>query len=211
MNRAGFIGVAAGLAASVLVPRAEAASESPVLPGFHGIRVAGMARISWHRAARQSVMITGSPALLKRVRLTVTDGMLDLRLKSGIWSGDDGRLQLVVATPHLDRLDVSGMASGTVSGLDGPAFAVNISGTGRLTLSGAVTKAAIAVSGAGRVDAAKLIADDLTVSISGTGTVNGYARQDAHIAVNGVGSVRVAGHPAVRDVSNSGVGSVVFD
>jgi len=211
VNRAGFIGAVAGLALTAAMPRAMAASLSPTLAPFHAIRIMGTARLTYTRAAAQTVTLTGSEGLLRRVRLTVEDGVLVLRLKRGTWFGDESHPDLTVATPRLDRLDVSGMASGRLSGLQGRDFAVQVAGTGRLTLSGAVKQMSVSVSGAGKVDATRLIAQDLRVDISGTGSVSAYASKAAHIEISGVGSAHIAGHPAVRDVSRSGIGSVVFD
>lgn len=211
MRRAGFLTLAAALIAAALDPPAQAATETRAVPAFHAIRVTGVAQVGFTQAATQSITATASPALLKRLRLTVSDGTLTIGLKSGTIFGNDGKLHLAITAPKLDRFDVAGVANATVRGLTGDHFALSLSGTGSFDLQGAVDHAAITVSGAGSIDARHLITRDLTLDISGAGSVRAYASRLARVSVSGVGSAKIYGHPAQRSVSRTGVGSVRFD
>jgi len=208
VKRTMFMVLAAALG---LMPGAEAATVHPALAPFHAIRIDGVAHVVFTEAPDQSVTATGRTATLKRLRLTVENGVLVMRMKSGASSYGDDAVRLALTAPLLDHVTVSGMASGDLRGLTGPAFTLDVSGTARLTMSGAVQRAMLTVSGAGQVDAKRLVADDLTLKIDGTGVVRGYASKVVHVSVSGVGTAHVAGDPPVRDVSKSGIGLVEFN
>lgn len=194
-----------------LVRGAAAATLHPALAPFHAIRIDGMARVLFTEAPHQSVVATAGAATLKRLRLSVNDGVLVVGLRSGALSADDDTVRLIITAPRLDQVAVNGMASGDLRGLSGAAFALEVSGTARLTMSGTVRRAVVSVSGAGQVDAQRLITDDLTLKIDGTGVVRGYASRVVHVSVSGVGTAHVAGDPTVRDVSRRGIGLVEFN
>lgn len=211
MKRATFIGLAAGAIGAAMIADTEAETERPALPPFGSISIAGVTQLEFSEAPTQSVRAIASAAVLKRLSLTVTAGVLHVGMKSGTMFHGGGKPRLMVTAPRLDSVTVSGVASGTVSGLTGTSFRLAIRGTGSMIVTGAVARADLIVSGAGTIDARKLVADDLRVDISGAGSMHGYARRSADVAVSGVGSATIAGDPPSRRVSKSGVGSVSFE
>ncbi len=211
MKRIAFIALAAGAIVATGAPQADAKTEHPALAPFHAIRIAGVARLEFVEAPRQSVSVTARPAVLKRLRLTVVAGVLDVRTDNVTVFGGDDKVVLTVTAPRLDRVDVGGVTSGTLRGLSGANFALRIAGAGSITVAGSVTKALLSVSGTGSINASRLITDDLVVDISGAGSLRGHANHAAYVSVSGVGSATIAGNPPVRDVAKSGVGSVTFD
>lgn len=211
MKTARCIALAVALIAIALPQTAEAKTERPTVASFHAIDVTGVAHVVFTQQATQTITVTAPPALLKRLRLSVQHGVLDIGLANGPIFGSDGKLHLTITAPKLDQFDVAGVADVTVHGLTGNDFTLHLSGTGSFDLEGNVARATLLVSGAGTIDARQLHADNLTLEINGAGSVRAYASHDAHVSVSGVGSAKIAGNPTLRHVSQSGVGSVSFE
>jgi hypothetical protein len=85
---------------------------------------------------------------------------------------------------------------------------VSISGAGNIELSGKCTSLDATISGAGDLDARKLDANAVKVSISGAGDAKVNALNSLDASVSGVGSILYSGDPQERKVRISGLGSV---
>ena len=208
---ASFIALGAALAVPLIQADAATGTEHPALPPFHAIVIDGAAHLAFTEAPAQSVTVTATPAMLRRVTLTVRNGVLHVDQTHGTRFGGDGRLALAVTAPALDRIDVTGAVRGVARGLTGPSFTLNLSGAGSMTVTGTVARAALAISGAGGIDAGSLRAKHLTADLSGAGSLRAYASDSCRVSVSGVGTAVIAGNPRNRTIDRSGVGSVTFD
>lgn len=201
-------------AAAILVAAsapAEARTKHFALPPFHAIAIDGAAHLDFTEGPAQSVTATARPSLLRRVRIRVRDGVLHVDERHGLGLFGRRRLDLVVSAPALDRIGIDGAVSGWARDLSGATFVLSLSGAGSMTLAGTVANVSVSISGAGSVDARSLMAKDLVVRLSGAGSLRAYASQSCHVSISGAGSVAIAGNPKIRQITNSGVGSVSFD
>lgn len=142
-----------------------------------------------------SVELEGDENLLQHVETFVQDSTLNIRTDKSVRSG---RLRIIITAPRIDDFQVAG--SGSLSCPDGFCFGdmrLGISGSGNASLSGKASSLHVEIAGSGSVDAGDLAAQDVQVSISGTGSVEVHADRWLDASISGAGSIRYSGNPKV--------------
>ena len=79
---------------------------------------------------------------------------------------------------------------------------------GNIVLRGNVETIKLSNEGMGKIDASKLISQNMTLSSSGIGKVEVYCEDELSISVNGIGSVNYSGNPKVIKKDVNGIGKV---
>jgi hypothetical protein len=126
----------------------------------------------------------------------VLDGSGDMRF--------NGRFRdITAAVRGSGDLELTGGTSDTVDAA--------VIGTGRLTLVGSSRELHAQMRGSGDLDARHLRAEEVALTLQGTGDCAVYASKRLHADMNGSGDARVFGNPDQRSVSRNGSGSVSFD
>jgi hypothetical protein len=176
---------------------------------FTGLAIRSVMDVELAIGKTTTVELRGPAEWLARVTTTVKDDVLVVDMP-GKWRKIP-ELKMVITTPSLSSLSISGVGNVVATGLDGKAFAVDVSGTGQIELSGAVDKARIDLSGAVELDAKNLVTKISTVDISGTGEVSVHATKQLDVSISGVGNVTVHGKPAKVNKSITGMGNIELE
>jgi hypothetical protein len=150
--------------------------------------------------------VTTDDNLQPVVTSEVKDGTLVLA-ESGCHNCSPTKIAFKVTVPDLRKIDMPSTGAASISKLDGPSFAADISGTGSLTLSGKTDVLKIALSGTGSCDAHNLAAKRATVDLDGTGSVRVNASDELDAKLQGTGSIGYAGSPKLNQ-KVSGTGSI---
>lgn len=160
--------------------------------------------------------ITVGPAF--SVELTYDDNLIDL-IQTDVRGGTlildcdedldaDRSCRVRIAMPALVGITVNGAADIDVRGLAGEAFEYELRGAADLQIQGAVGRLNIHLLGAGNIDARDLIAQDVDVQLSGTGSVRVHATERFDGRVSGCGSIQYSGDPPHARENVSGIGSI---
>ncbi len=138
-----------------------------------------------------------------------------------------GEMEIVVQTPDVKRIEVSGMGKITSDGiftlneiklvssgvgrmeldLDAQYVKVNLSGTGDIRLSGKAEMLEVNMSGIGNVDAGAMLAQEAKIKSSGIGNANLQVDKFLKIRASSIGNIRYKGEAKV-DSRFSGLGKV---
>lgn len=188
------IGLAATLALATAMPALAAGTAEKVAP-FSALSLSGPFDLAWHRAARQSVVLTGDPYVVENLRVAVRDGVLRITWPTGLDLPKHATVHLAIGSPDLSRLDTHGALRARLTGLAGPTFTFHNDGAAAATLTGDVGTFAIASHGAASIDAGALHARDLSLRMRGQGNFRLYATDDAAITMYGAGHAELLGHP----------------
>jgi hypothetical protein len=131
------------------------------------------------------------------------------------FSGDELDLKLdgagsmkVNCTYRLVNAVLGGLGSMNIQGGNFEGIELNLRGAGIMTLKGNSKWLKANLGGLGSLDAQNLLADSVNLDLSGLGNANVWARQNATLALSGLGSVTVYGKPVNRSVSVDGLGKV---
>jgi len=137
------------------------------------------------------IEVSGDPEAVAALRFTLDDDTLGVMRKKGA-SDIDGRAQVAVTMPALEKLVLAG--SGTVE-------AARLSG-----------KAEVTIAGSGTVRTPAVEATSLEVTIAGSGTYRAAGAADSlELTVAGSGTADMAGLKVVRaDVTIAGSGTAGF-
>ena len=76
-----------------------------------------------------------------------------------------------------------------------PDLAVRVSGSGDIRAQGKVDHVTVTITGAGRARLADLATQQLTVKVSGSGSIEAAPTEVADIDLSGSGNVRLLSHP----------------
>ena len=217
------------LIALVLLAAPAAAAERPVFVGsFDRLRVEGPFAVTVTAGRSPSARISGDARQLDHVEVRLDGTTLVVRPAVERWEeqAEAGATPVAVtlATPVLNsvsvigggqvaiaggrsaRLDlaVTGAGSIALSGADVDQANASVIGAGRIAIAGRAGKARLLVNGAGRIEADRLDAGELTVRVDGPGETLARARYTATVTNVGLGHVAIAGTPRCIVRSDAG-------
>lgn len=188
----------------------DATTRSYAVSGFTGIVAAGSDSVEVTKGDAFAVTATGDSAVLDRLVIRVKDGALEIRRRSGNWSGT-GSATIKVTMPALDSIVAAGSGDVTTDSLTGDEAEVTVAGSGTVRIDAvAVRQLDITVAGSGTVEATGT-AEGIGANIAGSGSLAAPAltAQRADIDIAGSGSVTMA-VTGTADVSTVGSGDVTL-
>ncbi len=103
------------------------------------------------------------------------------------------------------RLAMSGAGAIQIDKLAADSVSINVSGMGGITLAGTSNHVDVNISGAGEINATELECKTTNASISGIGTASVWVMDELTGEISGAGSVRYYGEPQT-DTNSTGVG-----
>lgn len=216
---------------ALLPASALAATRTYSVTTFDRIRLEGPYAVTLKVGPGASARADGDQRAIDRLKVEVQGTTLVIRTDTAGWGGWDkanpGRVSLVVTTPALSGVGLSGSGTLTIDRAKAMRFDIAVSGSGSVALadvatdrlgvvlagSGQVTVAGRAqqtkamLQGSGSIDATKLVVDDLEIGSSGSGDAKFAATRTAKISATGAGDVTVAG-TATCTVNAVGSGGV---
>jgi len=174
---------------------------------FTRLDLAGTSKLIVRVGAPKSVVIHGDNNLLPLVTTKVTDGILEVSQKGDFISHRG--IQVDVAIPSLAGVTLSGTGDLVVTGVRTDRFKVDLTGAGRLEVSGTAKRVDASLAGVGAAQLGRLLSSDLHVVVSGTGSATVVATKSLDASVSGTGSVTYHGNPQHIKTSVTGTGSVL--
>jgi Putative auto-transporter adhesin, head GIN domain len=176
-------------------------------PGtFHAVELKGAVGVEIRVDSKTSVEVTGEPEAIKHISTDVKAGSLVIDMTGNLNTHE--KLKVVVTTPSLDAVALSGAGNIRVSGVKSGRFAIQLGGAGNVDVAGAADDLAVDMTGPGNINAKDLPTKSATVTHGGTGNVSVTATEKIAATLTGVGNVTVYGHPKSVSKSVSGVGSI---
>jgi hypothetical protein len=214
-GRRGLLGVTcAGLllslvsACSVVTGSGETGTETRQITGFSKVELVETGEVTIEQGTTDSVSIEADDNVLPVLTSDVVDGTLKLGRKPGTEVITRNPVRYRVTLTKLAGINLSGAGSVTGSNLRAGELEVDISGSGIVNLNGSVDTQRIRLSGSGRYDAADLTSQVAAAELSGTGDVILSVERELTVNISGAGTVSYAGDADV-DKSISGVGRLV--
>lgn len=183
--------------------RAEAHRE---LPPFHAVEFEAAGNVVVRVGEASSVHLSGDDNLLPEIETTVRDGVLHVDLARSCDFRCD--LEVVIATPSLDRFDLEGSGDVEIAGLAGHEVELVIEGSGSIRARGSAHRLVGAIEGSGDLLLDELEATRADLSIEGSGSMDVRVSEALHYSIEGSGSIAYHGDARVTG-SVDGSGSVV--
>lgn len=186
----------------------EQATETRQIALFDRIEAGGAIELVISTGKETTLSISGESNILPLITTTVNQGELTIASKGSYQSNE--RIRVVVTTPHLKELSISGAANVEADIPDGNSLDLDFSGASNAILRGNIKELDLNVSGAGSIDASSLNSESVRADVSGAAAIKVRASNAARVSVSGFASVEVFGSPSARRERVSGTGSVRF-
>ncbi len=160
---------------------------------YDKISVAGSFDVQLVRGEEGDITLKGEENLLEHIRVYVKNNVLILKVKDNINLSSSWNKTITIEVPVNEIAGVKLSGSGDISTqttLEATDFNAAISGSGDISLAIEATNLYVQVSGSGDIDLSGS-AEDLSVKVSGSGDVNAYGvvAQDATVTVSGSADV----------------------
>ena len=205
--------------ALISVP-AGAAERRYSVTDFDRIEVDGPYVVRLTTGRPSAVVATGPQGALDRLTVDTSGQTLRIRRNRNGWAGNaggqQGVVEIVVATRTLRHARLIGPARLTVDRLTGQRAGLTVEGSGelivtsiatddltlrlvgsgRMEVAGRAARLNALFEGSGNVEASRLLVQDAVVTTTSFGTLALAAARTARITANGRGEVTVAGRPA---------------
>lgn len=195
-------------ACSVVNGSGHVATETRQVSGFTGITLAGSGEVTITQGDTESLTIEADDNLLPKLTSEVSGSMLTLDTKLGTTVRSLNPIRYRVTVKNLATLSLSGSGSVNAQNLKLRVLETDISGSGRVNLSGSAEELDIEISGSGRYEATELPSQKVIAEISGSGSAVVTVSGELHADISGSGNITYSGEPTV-DSSVSGSGKVI--
>lgn len=137
------------------------------------------------------VVLHGADDDIDAVDVRVRDGQLEIGGTRRGWRG--GPVEVEVTMPRLREAAVAGSGDLVVRGVRGEAFVASVSGSGAMRAKGEADDIRLSITGSGDLDLSELTAKTAHVVIAGSGNARLHASDRVVGSVSGSGDVGVAG------------------
>ncbi len=199
--------------------------ESP----FSKIDISSAFDIELIQGVEQKVTVIADENIIEQLTVEFSDGELEVATQNGISISPSKQMKLIITAPEFTSIELSGVCNVTsqqqirgpkslefnlsgASSIDLDLIAdkieIGTSGVGTIDLSGKTNELEIKASGASNIHCYDLLAQDVSVEISGAGSANVQVNGELEVKVSGAGSVNYKGSPTLITKQLSGVGNL---
>ena len=195
--------------------------------GFNGVNENIDAEVHYTQDKNYKVEIYAQSDIQNDIETPVVDGELRLQFRKFTNWTRHNKIIVYVSSPDVKslgvngsgsvhvsapiqsnnlKLKVNGSGSVNISSFEGQSITSDISGSGRITVSGGTTTTSdLRISGSGDIDMLGLYAQNVNAQISGSGTATVNVSNSLDVRISGSGRVYYRGTPSVyTNISGSG-------
>jgi hypothetical protein len=194
------------VACSVNTGSGNVVSESRNVSGFTKIDLSGSGEVTIDQNGTEALTIQAEDNLMPKLTTEVVDGTLRLGEKSSLTINLTKPVKYQVSVKDLSGLMISGSGTMTAAKITAPRLAVDISGSGKVTVGGSVENQDLVISGSGDYQAKDLQTKTTTAKIAGSGEASVTVSDSLDIEMSGSGKLTYYGSPpqVTQQISGSG-------
>lgn len=182
------------------------ASEKRGVGGFTMVEVSGVFQVEIVAGKDYSVEVQADDNILPLIETKVNGNKLQIELSESVRSKSD--MIVRISAPDIQRVQSSGAAKITASGINNDAFSIDTSGASKVSVSGETSRLDIDVSGASNIDTEQLSAVNVNIDSSGASKVAVNAVNELHTQASGASRITYTGDPKTIDNHASGASSI---
>ncbi len=194
------------VACSVTTGSGNVVSESRDVSGFTKIDLSGAGELTIEQNGTEALTIEADDNLMPKLTSEVVDGTLRLGEKANLNLRLSKPVKYRVSMKELSGLTISGSGKVTAAKITTSRLAVDISGSGTVTVAGTADGQQLAISGSGNYQAKDLQTKTASARISGSGDAAVTVSESLDIQLSGSGKVTYYGNPpqVTQQISGSG-------
>lgn len=200
-----IVAILALTSCSIVTTPGQTRTEPRTVSGFSKVELAGSGDVTIDQTGSESLTIEAGDKVLPNLTSDVDGDTLVLGTKRGAVLPPGSRISYHLTVKDLTGLTVSGSGEVTAPKITADALSCDISGSGTITIGGAVPDQQLTISGSGSYEAGDLAGTTLRADISGSGHAVVNVTNTIDVTISGSGSLTYTGDPTVqKDISGSG-------
>jgi hypothetical protein len=180
-------------------------TEQRPVTSFTRIDAGGFYDIQWQPGS-PSLTLTTDENLLSNIETSVSGNVLKIETHGQI-SSTHG-VTVVINSPSLSGAELSGALKLEAAQLSGDRFSLETSGASKVTLAGGINRLVASLTGASRLNAETLQAQDVEIAVTGAGRADVMATNSLKAAITGAGRVSYGGNPKSVEKKVTGAGKI---
>jgi len=166
-------------------------SETRQIDPFSRVESGGSIHVSIRIGEASALEVLAQGNLLPLIATEVVDGTLQIRSSKAYTTSE--KVEVILATPQLERIVLSGGSRGTIDGLSSDTFDVELNGGSVLTAAGTASIVTLHVSGGSVAEMDALTAATINADLSGGSRAEVRATDLVDGSATGGSKVSVAG------------------
>lgn len=179
---------------------------------FHAIELAGSADMKvqvTHQPKTANATITTDSNLLPHIKVYVHNNTLYIGKRDEMDFYPTKKIKVMVNVENLTSIITRGSGNVQVDNIGTKKFSIAIHGAGNTFLTGEVKDLAINITGSGKINAKKLIAQEVKAVINGSGNILANTAQKINAEINGSGRIEYYGSPTEVKQTIHGSGTII--
>ena len=177
-------------------------TEKRAASGFTSIETSGTFQVIAVAQNDFAVEVEADDNLLPLITTEVHDGVLQIGSERHFRSTKPVIIR--VSAPDIEKVEAAGVSSVTLSNIKNSDLAIEGSGASKITISGETSKLGVDVSGATKVFADELVAEDAVIDASGASQISVNVTGEINSDLSGASRVVYSGSPTSVQTQSSG-------
>ncbi len=184
-----------------------AKTETRSIAGFNKVEAGGAVNVQITAAQKDfAVSVEADDNLLQSIKTEVSDDTLKIYSEDGI--STKTLINVKISMPEIIALELSGASSGNVAGVNTDLIQLKISGASKVIIDGEVIRLTADASGASKIEAENLKAEDVFIDVSGASGATILATEELHANASGASKIFYVGEPKRIKQDVSGASSI---
>src|SRR5216684_1549417 len=181
-------------------------TEPRTVAGFSNVSLSGSGQVVIEQTGTESLTVTTDDNLLPYIKAEVRGETLELGSTNSMPNiRPTNEIIFRLTVKKLDGLDVSGSGKAEARGVNADGIRIHISGSGNISAQGTADDLDLSISGSGGYRGEELKTKRATVGISGSGRAVIAVNETLNANVSGSGSIEYSGDPQIsQHISGSG-------
>jgi len=180
-------------------------TEARPVTAFTRVDAGGFYELEWHPGA-PSLSLTTDENLLAHIETRMAGDVLKIEMH-GTFSPTRG-IKIAITSPALTGASLSGAVKFDATQISAATFALETSGATRVTLAGKVSRLLASLTGASKLKAADLPAEEVELSVTGAGKADVTVSNLLRASITGAGKVTYGGQPKSVEKRITGAGKI---
>jgi len=180
-------------------------TEARPVTAFTRVDAGGFYELEWHPGA-PSLSLTTDENLLAHIETRMAGDVLKIEMH-GTFSPTRG-IKIAITSPALAGASLSGAVKFDATQISAATFALETSGATRVTLAGKVSRLLASLTGASKLKAADLPAEEVELSVTGAGKADVTVSNLLRVSITGAGKVTYGGQPKSVEKRITGAGKI---
>jgi hypothetical protein len=176
------------------------------LSGFHAIEVSNALEVDVTAQKDFGVAVETDDNIAPLIRTEVSNGVLRISCDKHI--STSGPMRIHISAPDIDNVEISGVSTVSLASVKNSALAIDVSGASKVKVDGETSQLKAEASGASKIDAQNLTAENGTVSTNGASGANVNVTGSLKADASGASHINYSGTPKDIQKKSSGASSI---